>query len=378
VQSETERKQISAMLFSINDAAIAYTSDFEIILVNAVAERLFNLSRQELIGQRITPELSNDPKMGMLTKIIFPSLAPLALKKSTDAYPQKMEIRFFEPKELALEVTTNLVLDDKGKQYGFLKIIKDRSREEVILKVKSDFITVAAHQLRTPLSGLNWALDLLVKKEVGPLNSEQENIVNQANSAIKEMSQSVESLLDASQIEEGRFGYNFESNDLETIIQAVLSEYEPAAKEKQVKLYFYRLDKKLPAFTMDGAKIKMVLETLIDNGIKYNIPNGEVKVKLELLSDKPFIRVKVGDTGIGISDKDINRLFSKFFRSETIMKARTSGLGLGLYIARNIIRRHGGDISVKSIEKRGSTFEFTLPLDPAYIPPQEKYADEIA
>jgi Signal transduction histidine kinase len=117
-------------------------------------------------------------------------------------------------------------------------------------------------------------------------------------------------------------------------------------------------------------RIKLVLEILIDNAIKYNVLNGEVHVSLSLDPQKPFINISVQDTGMGIDPKDQERLFSKFFRSEKVIKEQTGGIGLGLYLAKNIVERHGGRIWVKSEPGRGSIFTFSLPLDPAYIPPQ--------
>jgi signal transduction histidine kinase len=117
-------------------------------------------------------------------------------------------------------------------------------------------------------------------------------------------------------------------------------------------------------------RVKLVLEILVDNAIKYNVKNGEVRVKIASISNKPFVGISVEDTGMGIDSEDISKLFTKFFRAEKAMKERTSGIGLGLYLAKNIIERHGGKIWIQSEIGRGSVFTFTLPLDPAYIPPQ--------
>ena len=121
---------------------------------------------------------------------------------------------------------------------------------------------------------------------------------------------------------------------------------------------------------MDPIRIKLVLEILVDNAIKYNVKNGEVRIRLRRLEDKPFLAVSVEDTGIGIAPKEMSKVFTKFFRSPRVVKKETTGTGLGLYLAKNIIQRHGGKIWVKSELNRGSTFTFTLPLDPSYIPPQ--------
>jgi len=367
---DLERNQINAMIRSIEDPAISYSNDFEIILVNPAMERFSGLSRKELIGKIIKPELSNDARYGFLTKLIFPSLAPTVLERSSDIYPQIIKVKFDEPKELTLEIVTTKVIDEKGNVFGFLKVIHDLTQEEALQKTQKDFITVAAHQLRTPLSGLSWVFELLAKKEIGPLTIEQEQAIDQGKKAVAESLKTVEDLLSAAQIEEGKFGFQFIVADLSKIIEDVFTKFEPSAQKDDVKLIFYRPNFKLEPFVMDPMRVKLVLEILVDNAIKYNVKNGEVRVKIESIPQKPFVGISVEDTGMGIEPEDISKLFTKFFRAPKIMKEATSGIGLGLYLAKNIIERHGGKIWVQSVAGRGSTFTFTLPLDPAYIPPQ--------
>jgi len=367
---DLERNQINAMLGSINDPAVSYTENFEIILVNKAMEKFIGISKKELIGKNITPELSNDARFGLLSKIIFPSLAPVVLEKSIDTYPEKIKVKFYQPKELILEIITTKVIDDKGKTYGFLRIIHDLTKEEVLRKTQSDFITIVAHQLRTPLSGLSWILEMLGKKELGPLTLEQEKLINDGRKAMKESLKTVEDLLNAAQIEEGRFGFQFSTADMQKIIENVLIKFEPVAKINDIKLIFQRPEFQLKPFVMDPLRIKLVLEILVDNALKYNVKNGEVRVKIDPMEGRPFILISVEDTGIGISREDLSRLFTKFFRSKAALKGQTSGIGLGLYLAKNIIQRHGGKIWAKSALGRGSIFTFSLPIDPDYIPSQ--------
>ena len=115
----------------------------------------------------------------------------------------------------------------------------------------------------------------------------------------------------------------------------------------------------------------MVVNNLLENAVRYNVKNGEITVKAEAVPNEPFIRVSVKDTGIGIAQKDTSKLFSKFFRGENATRAVAGGTGLGLYIAKNIIRAHGGQIGVTSEEGRGSTFYFTIATDEKRVPKVE-------
>lgn len=367
---ELERTQINAMIRSIDDPAIAYSQNFEVILVNPALEKLTSLKKEELVGKVITPEMANNQRFSLLVKIIFPSLAPAVLEQQLDAYPQKVKVKFFEPQELTLEIITTKVMDEKGKVYGFLKVIHNLTREENLRKIQSDFITIAAHQLRTPLSGLNWILDVLSQNETGSLNETQKDLLEKAKMALNESIETVEDLLNAAQIEEGKFGFEFSLNDLEKIIETTLMKFEPIAQKNNIKLIFYRLKPPLNPIVIDPLRIKLVMEILIDNAIKYNVLNGEVRIKLEVLKDRPFVMISVEDTGIGIPEEEKAKVFTKFFRSQKVIKKETLGTGLGLYLAKNIVERHGGKIWFKSEENRGTTFYFTLPLDPSFIPPQ--------
>ena len=367
---DLERNQINAMVSSINDPAISYTGNFEIILVNKAMEKFIGISKKELIGKNITPELSNDDRYGLLSKIIFPSLAPVVLEKSINTYPEKIKVKFYKPKELIVEIITTKVMDDKGKTYGFLRIIHDLTKGEMLRKTQSDFITIVAHQLRTPLSGLSWILEMIANKESGPLTLEQEKLIDDGRKAMKESLKTVEDLLNAAQIEEGRFGFQFSTNNIEKIIENVLIKFEPVSKINNVKLIFQRPEFQLEPFVMDSLRVKLVLEILVDNALKYNVKNGEVRIKIDPMEGKPFILISVEDTGIGISREDLARLFTKFFRSKAALKGQTSGIGLGLYLAKNIIDGHGGKIWAKSALGRGSIFTFSLPIDSDYIPSQ--------
>ena len=367
---DLERNQINAMVGSINDPAISYTGNFEIILVNKAMEKFIGISKKELIGKNITPELSNDDRYGLLSKIIFPSLAPVVLEKSINTYPEKIKVKFYKPKELIVEIITTKVMDDKGKTYGFLRIIHDLTKEEMLRKTQSDFITIVAHQLRTPLSGLSWILEMIANKESGPLTLEQEKLIDDGRKAMKESLKTVEDLLNAAQIEEGRFGFQFSTNNIEKIIENVLIKFEPVSKINDVKLIFQRPEFQLEPFVMDPLRVKLVLEILVDNALKYNVKNGEVRIKIDTMEGKPFILISVEDTGVGISREDLSRLFTKFFRSKAALKGQTSGIGLGLYLAKNIIDGHGGKIWAKSALGRGSIFTFSLPMDSDYIPSQ--------
>jgi len=182
------------------------------------------------------------------------------------------------------------------------------------------------------------------KKELGDINPNQEKILKQSLDALKEMSRIIDDLLKTASIEEGKFGYKFEIGDIVAIINEILGVSLIKGQAKKLKFVFYPPEFAVPKFVMDKDKILVAISNLIDNAVKYNVENGEIGVKIEKVKDKPFIKISISDTGIGISNKDLERIFEKFYRSPEVLKTHTSGIGLGLYISKNIIENHGGKI----------------------------------
>ena len=172
-------------------------------------------------------------------------------------------------------------------------------------------------------------------------------------------------------IEEGKFGYKFEQVNLIEFLNDVLTEVLPQAKRAGIKIYFDRPEDELPKVYINRDKMLMVVYNFLDNAIRYNVENGEVRVKIEQVKGEPFIEVSVKDTGIGVPTGEINKLFSKFYRAENAVKFQTEGSGLGLYINKNIILAHGGKLWAESELNRGTTFHFTLPTSTDVIPDRE-------
>ncbi len=196
-----------------------------------------------------------------------------------------------------------------------------------------------------------------------------------AAGALTRLLKVVNDLLDIAKIEEGKFGYQFQEVDIGEFLGEQLAEADPIAKQYQVKLYFEKPAEELK-ITADPAKLGVAISNLLDNAIKYNIPNGEVTIQVKKIPDKPYLQITIKDTGIGIPSEAIDKVFKKFFRGENATKIAVEGSGLGLYIAKNIIKRHGGDIKTESTLNRGTTFYISLPTNYLLIPPKEFAYDE--
>ncbi len=348
-----------------SDAVLTYDNNFRVTGFNKVSETLFNLKKEDIVGKIISPALIGDEKFSVITQVIFPSLSPSVIKRSDPGeYPQVTDIDFMEP-ELHLTTRTERIVKD-STPVGFVKSIENRTREIELIHSKSEFITVAAHQLRTPLTAVHWTFETLEKSITGP---DKELIDNGLEVSVN-LLKIVTDLLDASKIESGKFGYDFKETDLVSFIDGLLKNANLLAKKFEVSVYFDKPSEPIN-ISIDPNKLGLALSNIIDNGIKYNVKNGNITVKLEKMTDKPFIVLTIKDTGIGVPKNDLKRLFTKFYRGENVVKEQTDGTGLGLYISRNIIVRHGGTIAVDSTLGRGTIFTITLPTDSSLIPPSE-------
>lgn len=366
---KTASRQLEIIISDLNDGLIAYDNRFTIQIFNPAAERIFSIKKEQVLGQAFGPERAQELPFRLLAQTIFPSLAPLVIERSEPGvYPQIVDLSFTDPKR-ELRVSTSRVLTPTGETTGFIKLVKDKTREAELIRSKSEFITIAAHQLRTPLTTIHWVLEGLKGKE--KLEAEdQELVISGLKDSVK-LLKIVNDLLDVSKIEEGKFGYDLRQVNIIEFLSSLLMNAENMAKKYEVKLYLDKGQETAVSLTIDPNRLGLAISNLLDNAIKYNVKNGTVTVKLERLADKPYLQVSIKDSGIGIPPEEVPKVFTKFFRAENAVKVETEGSGLGLYITKNIINRHGGTIWAESVLGRGTTFYFTLPLDPRLIPPKE-------
>lgn len=227
-------------------------------------------------------------------------------------------------------------------------------------KTKTEFISVASHQLRTPLSGIKGYLSMLIEGDFGVLKSNQKKIIKELFENNERLVRLVNVFLNISRIESGRLKLDKKTVQLEGLVHSAVHQMETAAKNKDLKLEFFGSKEKLPEIEADPDKMMDVILNLIDNAIKYTLRGG-IKVGMELAGNK--IRVQVADTGVGITQEQLQKLFNKFTRGEGANKMNTTGSGLGLFIAKKIVEMHGGKIWGESEgQGKGTKFIFELPV----------------
>jgi signal transduction histidine kinase len=237
-------------------------------------------------------------------------------------------------------------------------VIEDITQQRVAEAARDSFIAKAAHELRAPLANIRlYAENALENCQQDPENTAK--CLDVVNDEVRRLERVVAEILSVSEIEAGSFRPKRDDVHLDVLLDQLQRDYQVQAKEKQIKLEF-QLPPKLPKLYSDRDKISLVLQNLLSNAIKYTPQGGEVRVHVTV--ENNVITIEITDTGIGISAEDKEKIFNKFYRANDKRISDISGSGLGLAIAKEIVKLHGGEISVESEIERGSTFTLTLPI----------------
>ncbi len=226
-------------------------------------------------------------------------------------------------------------------------------------KMKTEFVSIASHQLRTPLSAMRWTLNLLNDSKPPNPVEQQASYLALIKESNDRMIRLVNDLLDVSRIEMGKIILNPRQVNLYILIQKIIASFSPLATASNIEISL-EADETLPNAFVDPEKISLVIQNLIDNALKYT--KGKGSIKISALADGRYVKVAVKDTGVGIPESQQKHIFQKFFRSDNIMKHQTVGTGLGLFIAKAIVEESNGKIWFDSKEGQGTTFFFTLPI----------------
>ena len=256
--------------------------------------------------------------------------------------------------------------DLEGRVAGCVVVFRDVTKAREIEKMKDEFISIASHQLRTPLTAINWSAERLQKEKTGPLNDLQGELVQDMRDSTIRLITLVNDLLNVSRIESGRIIVEPSPTNLVELIKTVIADASVRVDEKDQKIVT-DFDSSISDVNVDPKMIRQVVQNMIINASKYTQTGGEIKVKLFSERDKAVFRVQ--DNGSGIPEAEQSKLFQKFFRASNANQMDSDGTGLGLYLAKKIIEVSGGEIGFKSpllINDSGQTygteFWFSLPL----------------
>lgn len=346
-----EKQKMTYMLNSLYDGLIAYDLEGTIIAFNHRAEELLWVSKNDIVGKKAKD-------LEVKRNNLFENIQLIENVNLEDF--EKRELAVATPQERVFEIILVPLVGEGKERVGAMRVIHDLTREKEIEHLKSNFVATASHQLRTPLSGIKWMLEMFIAGDFGRLNKSQSSRLQMGRKTINRLIGIINDLLDASRIEEGKIVYELKSFDVTTLIKEIMQETEIDVQLGKRKLIL-DIPKQLPlTIKSDYKKMKMVLRNIIDNAIKYTGDDGQIRIAV--IEGKKSLLISVTDDGIGIPKRDQKYIFTKFFRASNAVRFQTEGSGLGLFIAQKITTMLNGKIIVESEEGRGSTFTVQLPL----------------
>ena len=372
---EAAQAKEEAILLAIGDGLLVTDEKGQIIRINKTAEGLLGRKSADLVGKIFSEEVSmTDEKGGPISPAERPINLALAASTTTTTTttttgPIYYYVRNDQTKFPAAMVVTPVILGDKV--IGAVEVFRDITREKEIDQAKSEFISLASHQLKTPPTTIKLLTERLLEKRVGILTEKQREYFNDIRSANQRMIDLVNALLNVSRIELGAFTIQVDEKDAGAIVQSVLDESQSAADKKGLSVKTILPAEKVK-LRLDESLFRMVINNLVTNAISYTAAGGAIEVRGEtrkkgerlggkLLADNYFV-VTVSDTGYGIPEDQQGRVFTKFFRADNARAKQTDGTGLGLYIVKSVLEHCGGLIWLTSRENEGSTFYAAIPL----------------
>ena len=358
------------VLSSIGDAMVIINYDGTIKSINATALSMLNYEESEILGKAyeglwkvhtLSGSVLNDNELP-LNRVLNQGI-----KESGNFY-----YVFSDTEKVAVSSTmTPIILE--GRILGAINIFRDITRENEIDRAKSEFVSIASHQLRTPLSSINWNAELLISGDAGEMNETQQMMTNEIYDASRRMVDLVRSLLNVSRIELGSLHFEPSMNDFNNSIDKNIKELIPLSKVHKNTIIRNYAD--IPEILFDDGFISILAQNLISNAIKYTPPDGTITIETSLLDkesknksinnldiNEPTLLFAVSDSGIGIPIEQQDKMYTKMFRASNAQIMSSNGNGLGLYIAKGIVESIGGKIWFISDEGKGTNFYVLLPL----------------
>ncbi len=345
----TEKSRMKTIIYCMADGVLVTNRKGELVLYNPAASRMLEIATEVATGKHLKELIRNKTVVELMEK----QLAPINFTLSS----LSKEVVLGEKTVLRVHIAP--VMGELGESLGLVAVLQDISQLRALDQMKSDFVAMVCHQLRSPLTSIGQQLGAIL---AGVVEGKKEKaMLERAKERTKELISLINDLLDISRIEAGVVIQQRESLEVGEILQKTIDLMRPQAEEKKISMQLF-FDPKLPSIDGDRNGIEEVFLNLLSNAINYTPKGG--RVRMEAKKEGECIKIKVEDTGIGISKEDLPRIFEKFYRVKTDQTQKIGGTGLGLPIVKGIIEAHLGSIQVESEPGKGTTFTAFLPTTP--------------
>jgi PAS domain S-box-containing protein len=363
-----QQAEAEALFTSIGDGAISTDEFGKITRVNPVAQRILGYKESELIGEwfpkKIVAVNANDQPINLIDRPITKAFL------TGQSVSEKMYYKHKDGHFFPVSVSVSAIILD-GKPLGAIEVFRDITLEEEVDRMKSEFISLASHQLRTPLSAIKTYSHMLADGYMGEVNDTQKKSLRTIIAATNRMNELISTLLNITRIESGTIAITPKVIEVDQLTGEVTKELSLMAADKSIELTVKSAGQRSKTVRTDPLILKEIISNLVTNAIKYTPDKGSVSLTVQAYQHT--VQISVRDSGWGIPESQHEQIFSKFFRAQNIVKRETTGTGLGLYLVKGLIDAIGGEIWFKSAEGKGTTFYISLPR---YTKPPRKGSKE--
>lgn len=350
-----QRAEAEALFTSIGEGAITTDEFGRITRVNPPALDILGYKESELLGEWfpkvIVAVTSEEQPINLIDRSITKAFL------TGRSISEKVYYRHKNGHPVPLQVSVSPIIF-KGKPLGAIEVFRDITLEQQIDRMKSEFISLASHQLRTPLSAIKTYSHMLSDGYMGELNATQKKATETIISSSNRMNELISTLLNVTRLESGKIITRPKLVEINKLIAEVMPELELMAAQGGLKISLNSTGKYSPEIKTDTLIVKEAVNNLVSNAIKYTPKGGSIDILIKLRKNDVLVSVK--DTGWGIPKYAQDQVFSKFFRAQNIVKKETTGTGLGLYMVRGLLASLGSNIWFESHESSGTTFYFDL------------------
>lgn len=346
-----EKSKLLTIVNSMADGVLVINRDQQLVLWNPMAIKMLNLPGNPEVGKNINQIIPQHNLIEIINKAIHPG--------SSKYTTISEEIELKEPAPHTLMANVSVVRDEGGEMLGVVSILRDITQLKEIDRIKSQFVSMVAHELRAPLSAIEGFLSAYLTGAAGNNPEFNKQMLERAKQRAHSLLELVNDLLQISRMESQRVVRKKELLDITKIIANTVELFDSEAKAMAIEIKM-NLPESCPPIEADRSEMEQLFSNLVSNAIKYNVEQGKISINVE--PKNGCLKIEVADTGIGIDKDDLSQVFDDFFRASRPETRYVTGTGLGLSIVKKIVESHFGRIEVKSKLNEGTTFIIKFPL----------------
>ncbi len=358
IKIKNEKDKLDKIIKNIGDGVFVVNKDNKIILFNQKASKISGYKPKEVIGKNYKNILKfvfdDDKKINNdFIDRVFITGKEQEIEKETSLIDKNKKL-------VPVADSASPLLDEDGNVYACIVIFRDVTEERRIEKSKTEFVSLASHQLKTPLGSINWNTEMLLSEDYGKIGEEPKEVIKEMHDMNERMIKLVDTLLNVSRIEMGKLNVAPKKVDLKNICEDVLTDIKPFIKKKKHKVVKSYNNKEVPKISVDPKLMQIVMLNFISNAAKYTPDNGRIKINFKIKNDE--IIFSVANNGYPIPRSEQDMIFGRMFRASNAKSVDTNGDGLGLYLVKLIADSSGGKTWFKSEKNKDTVFYFSLPL----------------